>query len=179
MLSLVSGPTTPPLESWTLGRLIAKQAKDHSSHTSAVFPWQANHRLTYQQLSERSATVAKSLLALGVRHGDRVGILAGNRYEFLETFYGSARIGCPFVVLNNTYTPRELLAALKTSGERAHLPIRHPTLILFLTGPDRMYGSYHCCPDRSEGSNATSVRGPCRRRQPQPPKTCHPALRLF
>lgn len=59
--------------------------------------------------------VAKGLLRAGLKHGDCVGIMAGNCYQYIEVFLGAGRIGCPVVVLNNTYTPAELLVALDSS----------------------------------------------------------------
>ncbi|KAK5263938.1 hypothetical protein LTR96_010656 [Exophiala xenobiotica] len=38
--------------------------------------------------------------------------MAGNCYQYVETFLAAARIGCPFVVLNNTYSPKEVVNAL-------------------------------------------------------------------
>lgn len=73
--------------------------------------------MTFQHLAERSKLLAKAMLEAGLKHGDCVGIMAGNRYEYIETLLGAARIGCPFVVFNNTYTAPELCAALKVSGE--------------------------------------------------------------
>jgi acyl-CoA synthetase (AMP-forming)/AMP-acid ligase II len=42
-----------------------------------------------------------------------VAIMAGNRVEYIDFMLGAARIGCPLVVVNNTYTPKELISALE------------------------------------------------------------------
>ncbi|KAF3002724.1 hypothetical protein E8E14_002638 [Neopestalotiopsis sp. 37M] len=110
-LSLVHGPTTTPLWTGTIGSLIKEQASKYGNKTSVISPWQ-NHRLTYNELDARSELVASSLLSLGVKPGDAVAIMAGNRFEYIEAFLGAGRIGCPVVVLNNTYTPSELTGAL-------------------------------------------------------------------
>ncbi|KAK7885648.1 hypothetical protein LTR67_009999 [Exophiala xenobiotica] len=39
--------------------------------------------------------------------------MAGNCYQYVEAFLAAARIGCPFVVLNNTYSPKEVVNALR------------------------------------------------------------------
>src|ERR1044072_688852 len=39
-------------------------------------------RLTYSKLSERAASMAGALAAMGVRQGDRVAMRLGNRVEF-------------------------------------------------------------------------------------------------
>ena len=113
-LALVQGRTDIPLWVKTLGDVVDEQAKRYGSKTAVVFPWQC-HTLTYCQLAERSRIVARGMLKMGLQHGDTVGIFAGNCYQYLEVFLGGARIGCPVVVLNTTYTPAELKIALVQS----------------------------------------------------------------
>ena len=113
--SFVSGPKTPALWEETLGQLIDRQAIKYADHTAAIFSWQHNHRLSYRDLATRSEAAAKSMLARGLQHGDKIAIMAGNCYQYIETFLAAARIGCPFVVLNNTYTAKELVSALKVA----------------------------------------------------------------
>ena len=48
------------------------------------------------------------LIALGVSHGDRIGIMAGNCAEYISVFFAAARVGAVIVVLNTTYTATEL-----------------------------------------------------------------------
>ncbi|OAP55000.1 hypothetical protein AYL99_10700 [Fonsecaea erecta] len=112
--SFVSGPRTPPLWEETLGELVNRHAAQYGTHKAASFPWQ-HQTLSYNDLASRSEAIAKSMLARGLRHGDNVAIMAGNCYQYLETFVAAARIGCPFVVLNNTYTPKEMVSALSVS----------------------------------------------------------------
>lgn len=114
-MSFVSGSRSPPLWEETLGELIDRHAVKYGTHTAAQFPWQQNHKLSYNDLASRSQVIARSMLARGLKHGDCVAIMAGNCYQYIETFLAAARIGCPFVVLNNTYTPKELVSALQAS----------------------------------------------------------------
>lgn len=113
-LSLVSGPTTPQLWKTTLGSLIDQQARDYGQTTAVVVPWQGA-RVSFSELAERSRQVAMSLLSAGLKKGDCIGIFAGNCLEYIEIFLGASRIGCPVVVLNNTYTENELQNAVATS----------------------------------------------------------------
>lgn len=115
-LAIVHGPKSPPLWHETLGSFIDKQATRFEDRSAAVFPWQSV-RLSYRQLAERSRVLARAMLAMGLRHGECVGIMAGNCYEYIEVFLGGSRIGCPVVVLNNTYTPEELRNAVQRSCE--------------------------------------------------------------
>ncbi|KAE9575428.1 putative acyl-CoA synthetase [Colletotrichum fructicola] len=116
--SLVFGPKDPPLLEKTLGSVIQDQAKAYGDRTAVVVPWQST-RLTYNDLADRSKITAKGLLELGLKHGDCVGIMAGNCYQYTELFLGAARIGCPFVVLHNTYSPDELSSAVLHSDCKA------------------------------------------------------------
>src|SRR5262245_40015670 len=48
---------------------------------------------TYAQLDERADRVAGLARRLGVKPGERVGMIVGNRTEFLEIFFGAMRAG--------------------------------------------------------------------------------------
>ncbi|PYI16095.1 acetyl-CoA synthetase-like protein [Aspergillus violaceofuscus CBS 115571] len=113
--AIVHGPTEPALWHKTLGELIDLQEAEHGSKEAVVVPWQSV-RLSYRQLGERSRVLAQAMLNIGLRPGDCVGIMAGNCYQYIEVFLGSGRIGCPVVVLNNTYTPGELTSAVNQSS---------------------------------------------------------------
>ena len=113
--ALVYGPQDPPLCTKTLGALIDELAIRFGDQPAVVVPWQSV-RLSYRDVAERSLIVSKALLSTGcIRRGDCVGIMAGNCYQYVEVFLGAARIGCPVVVLNNTYTPDELRNAVSIS----------------------------------------------------------------
>lgn len=114
LLSIVYGPTDEPLWTTTLGALIESQARLHGDRAAVVFPEQQVRR-TYQELLLTSKIVAKAILRAGLQHGDSVGIMAGNCHEYIEMFLGASRIGCPVIVLNNTYTPTELQNAVIAS----------------------------------------------------------------
>ncbi|KAJ5144246.1 uncharacterized protein N7515_003033 [Penicillium bovifimosum] len=114
-LALVCGPKEPQLWLKRMGALIDDRAVQSGDRTAVVFPWQSV-RLSYSQLADRSKIMAKAMLKMGLQHGDCVGIMAGNCYQYIEVFLGGARIGCPVVVLNNTYTPAELENAVSRSS---------------------------------------------------------------
>ena len=63
--------------------------------------------------------LARGLLALSIRPGDRVGIWAPNCYEWCLTQFATAKIGAILVCINPAYRVFELEYALKRSGCRA------------------------------------------------------------
>ena len=55
---------------------------------------------TYRSLDARMDRVARMLARLGIVPGERVGMLVGNRLEFIEFFFGAMRAGAIPVPLN-------------------------------------------------------------------------------
>jgi fatty-acyl-CoA synthase len=73
-------------------------------------------RATYRELWEQTGVAARALLARGVRKGDRVGIWAPNRFEWVVLQFATARIGAILVNINPAYQSAELAYALAQSG---------------------------------------------------------------
>jgi fatty-acyl-CoA synthase len=73
-------------------------------------------RWSYAQLWERSAELARALLAAGVGKDSRVGVLMSNRPEFLAATFGVALAGGVTVVLSSFSTAPELEHLLRVSG---------------------------------------------------------------
>src|SRR5258707_15759128 len=59
---------------------------------------------TYRQLDERMDRVAGMLARLGVRAGERVGMLIGNGVGVVEFFFGGIRGGTVPLILNSKLT---------------------------------------------------------------------------
>ncbi|KAH9886119.1 4-coumarate-CoA ligase [Xylariomycetidae sp. FL2044] len=113
-LSILQGPTDPPLVDLTLGELLELQCQHHRTQECIVTPW-TGARWTYNEVNEQSSQLARALVSLGIGIGDRVGIMAGNCEQYAAVFFAVARIGAILVILNNTYTPTEALYALRFS----------------------------------------------------------------
>lgn len=75
-----------------------------------------NRRLDYAELNERSNQLAWSLLAAGVRPGDRVAILALNSVAYLETVFAVAKLGAITVPINYRLSAPEIAYNLADSG---------------------------------------------------------------
>ncbi|KAH6604994.1 hypothetical protein Trco_006701 [Trichoderma cornu-damae] len=105
-LSLLHGPSDPPLVDLTLGELLELQTYQYGTKECLVIPW-TGARWTYHELNQQSSSLAQSLLDMGIGVGDRVGIMAGNCEQYAAVFFAVAKIGAILVILNNTYTATE------------------------------------------------------------------------
>ena len=109
--SYVAGSTSASLHFITISQLLDRTVQRHGSRDAAIFVAQ-NQRLSWYDLQQQSDRMAASLLALGVRRGNRVGIWAPNRLEWLLTQFATARIGAVLVNINPAYKSHELDYAL-------------------------------------------------------------------
>lgn len=91
-----------------------------SPDKTAVVEVATGARVTYRELNQRAAATARSwLYGLGLKQGDRLGILSGNRLEFLDAFFAAAKSGVILVPLGTRLTAAELaviVADCKLSG---------------------------------------------------------------
>ena len=75
--------------------------------------------VTYKALNERVNRLANALLDLGMKKGDRVGLLFHNSYGYLESYLALYKAGLVWVRLNARLTPKEHKAMLDDSEARA------------------------------------------------------------
>jgi fatty-acyl-CoA synthase len=80
-----------------------------SPDRTAVVDVATGERITYREFNRRAAATARAwLYGLGLKHGDRIGILSGNRLEFLDAFFAAAKSGVILVPLGTRLTAAEL-----------------------------------------------------------------------
>jgi fatty-acyl-CoA synthase len=79
----------------------------------------SGERYTYGELDARARRCVALLDALGLRAGDRVGLLAHNRVEFLDVFFAAGKSGIVVVPLGTRLTAPELEHIVTDSGMRA------------------------------------------------------------
>ena len=75
-----------------------------------------NYRVSYAEFYAQVTAVAKGLIALGVKQGDRVGIWSPNCYEWTLLQYATAKIGAIMVNINPAYRTSELIYVINQSG---------------------------------------------------------------
>ena len=65
-------------------------------------------QITYSELNTRVNQLAHGLLSMGVRKGDSVGVMVGNRIEHLEILFATAKIGALAIPLDIKWKALEL-----------------------------------------------------------------------
>src|SRR5262249_22148067 len=114
-LSYAHGTSSTPLLGETIGENLRHTAEHHGDRDALVVRHQ-NYRATYRQLWDATTQVARALLARGVQKGDRIGIWAPNRWEWVVVQYATARIGAVLVNINPSYQTSELEYVLQQAG---------------------------------------------------------------
>jgi fatty-acyl-CoA synthase len=109
------GPTDSPLLEETIGERLRLVTQRFGERDALVVAHQ-NYRATYRELSEQVELAARSLIGHGVHKGDRVGIWAPNRYEWVIVQFATARVGAILVTINPAYKASEVRHALRQSG---------------------------------------------------------------
>ena len=89
-----------PSESGNLGDVFAAHAGSDRIAVVDLYDPSDPREYSYREFSGNCDAVANGLLVAGLEPGDRVGILALNRVEFLEVLFGAMRAGCVPVMIN-------------------------------------------------------------------------------
>jgi fatty-acyl-CoA synthase len=114
-VSYVSGPSDVPLLGRTVGQQLDRTVAEHADREALVSRHEGL-RFTYAELHAQAERVARALIALGVRAGDRVGIWSPNNAEWVITQYGTAKAGAVLVNVNPAYKTQELGYILDRAG---------------------------------------------------------------
>jgi fatty-acyl-CoA synthase len=114
-LSYAHGASAVPLLGETIGENLRRTIERFGDREALVVRHQ-NYRATYHELWKQTDLAVRGLLARGVRKGDRVGIWAPNRYEWVVVQYATARLGAILVNINPAYKTAELEYVLNQSG---------------------------------------------------------------
>jgi fatty-acyl-CoA synthase len=101
-LSYAKGASDVPLLAETIGDNLRRAAARFGERLALVVRHQG-YRATYRELWEQVDLAARAFMARGVRKGDRVGIWAPNRYEWMVAQFATARIGAILVTINPAY----------------------------------------------------------------------------
>lgn len=114
-LSYTNGASNIPLLGETIDENLRKTVAKFPNNDALISVHQ-HYRATYTEFYEQVTAVAKGLIALGVKTGDRVGIWSPNCYEWTLLQYATAKIGAIMVNINPAYRTSELIYVINQSG---------------------------------------------------------------
>ena len=116
-MSYSHGGGGPPLLGLTISGVLDNAAENWPDQDAVVVADQGI-RWSWKELRRRARKLAAGLLATGLEPGDRIGMLAPNRAEWLLAQFGSAYAGLILVNINPAYRLSELEYALNKVGCR-------------------------------------------------------------
>ena len=127
MDSYAHGASSVPLIGETIGKHFDGIAA-RFPETDAVVSCRQGVRLSYAELRAETDRFARGLMALGVQHGDRVGIWSPNNAEWIVAQFATPKIGAILVNVNPAYRTSEVAYVLEQSGVSVLLcAVRHKT----------------------------------------------------
>lgn len=88
----------------TFGKQFAETANRFPENEIMV---RGDQRITFRMAKEKVDLLAKGLLRLGVKKGDKIAVWLPNIPEFLITWIAASKIGAPLIPINTRYKARE------------------------------------------------------------------------
>lgn len=129
---MISPDTSPDTYADTnLGYFNARAAAEHGARTAIIDLSRPDpFTLTHAGLDERMNRVAAALQARGMTPGDRLLLATGNRFEFIEVFFGAMRAGIVPIPLNHKLGADTIRFVITDADARAAIisPECHPTI---------------------------------------------------
>ncbi|MFC4766420.1 long-chain-fatty-acid--CoA ligase [Effusibacillus consociatus] len=98
-----------------LSGLLEQSAREYPNHTAVSF---MGKTLSYKKVLEEAYRFANGLQALGIKKGDRVGIMLPNCPQNIIAYYGALFTGAVVVQFNPLYMEREIHHQVTDSGIR-------------------------------------------------------------
>jgi carnitine-CoA ligase len=102
---------------WVLPQLLRERASELGDTPFLSFAVDSAS-VTYAEADERSDRLAAGLAALGVKPGDRVAVMLGNRLEFVLTWFALNKLGAFHAPINTDYRGDFLEHLINTAGAR-------------------------------------------------------------
>jgi len=110
----VSGiPKSIDFEDLTISEFLSRTAKRFPKRVALTF---LGKTISYAELDRLADRFANALIKLGVKPGDRVGLLMPNIPQIVISYYGIWRVGAVAVPVNPLYTDREIEHQFNSSG---------------------------------------------------------------
>ncbi len=100
------------LSNTTYGRCFDETVAKYPKREAFVFQ---DNRVTWEQAQQRINSLAKGLLKIGVRKGDKVGVWMTNNLEWIYSFVAISKIGAVIGAINTRFKTVELTYSLLQS----------------------------------------------------------------
>ncbi len=100
---------------WEVGAIPRKRAALTPEKTAIIYEGRS---ITYRDLNEGTNRCAHMLLKMGIKKGDRVGLVLLNCVEFLEIYFACAKLGAILVPFNWRLVGSELAFQVNDCGTR-------------------------------------------------------------
>ncbi|MFZ0474654.1 MAG: long-chain fatty acid--CoA ligase [Halobacillus sp.] len=97
----------------SLYTLLKESANEFSERTAILYE---DSRITYQELKENVDQLAGAWNELGLKKGERIGLMISNHPDYIKAYYAAQRLGLIVVQINPRYTARELFHIIEDSG---------------------------------------------------------------
>lgn len=127
----------------TIGDLLDRSAGRYPHNEALVFP-ESGVRYTYREMQQACNRVAKGMMAMGIKRGEHIAIMAPNVPEWVLTQFASAKVGAVLVMVNTNYKLFELEYLVRHSDVTS----------LFFAGKfrdaDYLDMIYQLCPEMQE-----------------------------
>jgi long-chain acyl-CoA synthetase len=105
--------TLQPFPEKSLFRLLDESAQRFGDRPAIA--WFGRH-ISYRELLRETERFSAVLASLGVKQGDRVGLILPNCPQYVIAYYATVRLGAVIVGNNPLYTQRELAHQLNDAG---------------------------------------------------------------
>ena len=107
------------MQAKTLIEMFLEVVKKHGNKTSLMKKVEGKYQgFSYNEFGERVKNFALGLAALGIKAGDRVGLMSENRPEWAISDFAILAIGATNVPIYPTITPLQIEYILKDSGAK-------------------------------------------------------------
>ena len=102
------------LQSLTLGQILDRTVATHGDRDALSYV-DRDFRLSYQEFARVVDRLAKGLMALGVKKGEKVAVWATNIPYWVALQFATAKIGAVLLTVNTNYKSAELAYLLEQS----------------------------------------------------------------
>jgi len=104
----------PPVREITLGRILDETVARHPDREALIYV-DRDFRLTWRQFAAVVDRMAKGLMAIGIKRGEKVAVWATNVPYWVTLQFATAKIGAVLLTVNTSYKSEELRYLLQQS----------------------------------------------------------------